>query len=123
MTMFPSLRPSARSFTPGMLPINSFTSMSGRETRVITGDTMHGHTVNLSFSNLQEPAVKRITDHWYDRQGTALAFSLSASVWAGWADYADAITDGQQWRYTAQPQIEGVSPGIMNVSVELISLA
>ena len=123
MSQFPALKPSSRSFTPGMVPVNSFASVSGKETRVILGDTMHGHTVSLSFSNLQEPAVKKITDHWYGQQGTALAFHLSSAVWAGWTEYATATTVNQQWRYTGQPQIEAVSPGIMNVSVELMSLA
>ena len=123
MSQFPAIKPSSRSFTPGMVPTNSFASLSGKETRVILGDTMHGHAISLSFANLQEPAVKKITDHWYASLGTALSFSLSTAVWAGWAEYASAITDGQKWRYTGQPQIEGVSPGIMNVSVELVSLA
>ena len=123
MSQFPAIKPSSRSFTPGMLPVQSFTSMSGKETRVIFGDTMHGHSVSLSFSNLQEAAVKQITDHWYSRQGTALSFTLPAAVWAGWAQYSSAITLGQTWRYTAQPRVEAASPGIMNVSVELLALA
>lgn len=123
MSQFPAIRPSSRSFTPGMVPVQSFASLSGKETRVILGDTMHGHSVSLSFSNLQEPAVKQITVHWYNRQGTALDFTLPAEVWAGWAQYSSATTSGQKWRYTAQPEIEAVSPGIMNVSVELVSLA
>ena len=106
-----------------MLPVNSFASVSGKETRVIMGDTMHGHTISLSFSNLQELAVRQITDHWYGRQGTALAFSLPSTVWAGWAEYATATTANQQWRYTGAPSIEAVSPGIMNLSVELVALA
>ena len=123
MSQFPALKPSSRSFTPGMVPVSAFAALSGKETRVILGDTMHGHVVSLSFSNLQEPAVKQITDHWYNRQGTALDFTLPAAVWAGWAQYSSATTSGQKWRYTAQPEIEAVSLGIMNVSVELISLA
>ena len=123
MSQFPAIRPSSRSFTPGMVPVNTFASLSGKETRVILGDTMHGHVVSLSFSNLQEPAVKQITDHWYNRQGTALDFTLPADVWDGWAQYSSATTFGQKWRYTAQPEIEAVSLGIMNVSVELVSLA
>ena len=123
MSQFPALKPSSRSFTPGIVPVQSFASMSGKETRVILGDTMHGHSISLSFSNLQEPAVKQITDHWYNRQGTALDFTLPADVWAGWAQYSSATTSGQKWRYTGQPQIQAVSPSIMNVSVELVSLA
>ena len=103
--------------------MSSFQAMSGREMRVVLGDTMHGHTVSLSFSNLQEPAVKQITDHWYNRQGTVLDFTLPADVWAGWAQYSSVITSGQTWRYTGQPEIKAVSPSIMNVSVELVSLA
>ena len=123
MSQFPAIKPSSRSFTPGMVPVQSFASMSGKETRVILGDTMHSHSISLSFSNLQEPAVKLITDHWYGRQGTALDFTLPSDVWAGWAEYGSATTTGQKWRYTGQPQVEAVSPSIMNVSVELVSLA
>ena len=49
MSQFPALRPSGRSFTPGMVPVSTFASLSGKETRVILGDTMHGHTVSLTF--------------------------------------------------------------------------
>ena len=123
MSQFPAIKPASRSFTPGMVPVESFASMSGKETRVILGDTMHGHSVSLSFTNLQEAAAKQIIDHWYNRQGTALDFTLPADVWAGWAQYSAAITSGQTWRYTGQPKVAAVSPGIMNVSVELLALA
>ena len=120
---FPSIKPSRRSFSVGALPVSTFQALSGKEVRVVLGDTMHGHSVSLSFSNIQEPAVKLITDHWYAQSGTALAFNLPQSVWAGWDQYESAITPGQKWRYSGQPSIDAVSPGIMNVSVELISLA
>ena len=106
-----------------MLPVSNFSSMSGRETRVILGDTPHGHRLGLKFQNLEESVAKQLIDHWYIQQGTALAFALPADVWAGWAQYSSAITANQQWRYTGQPKVDAVSPGIMNVSVELISLA
>ena len=123
MSQFPAIKPSSRGFTPGMLPVNSIVSVSGKETRVIMGDTMHGHAFSLNFQNLQEAAAKQIIDHWYGQQGTALSFSLPGQVWAGWAEYRAAITDGQNWRYASQPKVSAVSPGIMNLSVELISLA
>jgi hypothetical protein len=123
MSQFPDLKPASRSFTPGVVPVSTFQAMSGREMRVILGDTMHGHSLQLSFSNIQEAVVKQITAHWYACLGTALDFTLPPNVWAGWSEYSSAITPGQKWRYTGQPSVEGVSPGIMNVSVELISLA
>ena len=123
MSQFPDLKPAGRSFTPGVVPVSTFQAMSGREMRVILGDTMHGHSLQLSFSNIQEAVVQQILSHWYACLGTALDFTLPPNVWAGWAEYSSAITPGQKWRYTGQPSVEGVSPGIMNVSVELISLA
>jgi hypothetical protein len=123
MSLFPSLKPSKRSFTPGTLPVSTYQALSGKEVRVILGDTMHGHVISLSFGNIQEPSVKLITDHWYAQSGTALAFNLPQAVWAGWTQYESAITPGQKWRYSGQPSIDAVSPGIMNVSVELIALA
>lgn len=123
MSQFPDLKPASRSFTPGVVPVSTFQAMSGREMRVILGDTMHGHSLQLSFSNIQEAVVQQLTAHWYACLGTALDFTLPSNVWAGWTEYSSAITPGQKWRYTGQPSVEGVSPGIMNVSVELISLA
>ena len=123
MSQFPDLKPTGRSFTPGVVPVSTFQALSGREMRVILGDTMHGHSLQLSFSNIQEAVVQQILSHWYACLGTALDFTLPSNVWAGWAEYSSAITPGQKWRYTGQPSVEGVSPGIMNVSVELISLA
>ena len=123
MSQFPAIKPSSRAFTPGRLPVNSFVSVSGKETRVIMGDTMHGHSLSLNFQNLLEVAAKQIIDHWYGQQGTVLAFTLPSDVWAGWAQYSSAITAGQNWRYASQLKVSAVSPGIMNLSVELISLA
>ena len=123
MSQFPAIKPSSRAFTPGRLPVNSFVSVSGKETRVIMGDTMHGHSLSLNFQNLLEVAAKQIIDHWYGQQGTVLAFTLPSDLWAGWAQYSSAITAGQNWRYASQPKVSAVSPGIMSLSVELISLA
>lgn len=123
MSQFPALQPSGRSFTAGMLPVSTFASLSGKETRVILGDTMHGHTVSLMFQHIQESVAKQILDHWYGRQGTALAFTLPANVWAGWTQYTAAVSSTQNWRYESQPSVEAISPGIMNVSVELVALA
>ena len=67
--------------------------------------------------------MKQITAHWYGGQGTAFGFTLHPNVWAGWTQYTSAVSSNQNWRYEGQPQIEAVSPGIMNVSVELVALA
>ena len=123
MSQFPAIKPSSRRFTLGVVPVSTFASMSGKETRVILGDTMYGHAVQVTFSNLKEDVGQQVTDHWAGRQGTALAFTLPSALWAGWTVYTSVVTDSQQWRYKAEPRITAVSPGIMNLSVELVALA
>lgn len=123
MSQFPPIKPSARNFAPGLVPISSFASVSGKETRVIMGDTAANHTLRLSFENLQEAAVQLITTHWYGQQGTALDFTLPPDVWAGWAAFSTAVTADQKWRYAKQPEVSAVRLGIMSVNVELVALA
>jgi hypothetical protein len=123
MSQFPALKPSARAFTPGLPPVTSFQSLSGKETRVVTGSVAFGHTASLTFQNLQEPAVKSILDHFYGQQGTVLSFTLPAATWAGWTEYTAGVAADQKWRYSSQPTVTAVSPGIMTVAVELVALA
>ena len=120
--IFPALKPSSRNFSPGLVPLTSFKAMSGKETRVITGSAPVSHTCSISFQNISEAIVKQVLDHWYGRQGTALAFTLPPEVWAGWSDYLSAVNAEQEWRYESVPAINAVSPGIMSVSVQLVSV-
>ena len=122
MSQFPALQPSSRQFAPGSVPVSTFTSIAGKETRVITGANAVAHTVSLSFANVSENVAKQIMTHWYGRQGVALAFTLPSALWAGWVDYTSAVEQSQEWRYQSAPSIAAVSPGIMNLSVQLISV-
>jgi len=105
------------------MPVDTYTSVSGKETRVILGDTTRGHQVALDFNNIQEAAVQSLMSHWYDQKGIALSFTLPTAVWAGWAEYKDAASPDQQWRYANPPNVVGNAPSIMSVSVELIAVA
>ena len=120
--IFPALKPSSRRFAPGIVPVSTFKAMSGKETRVITGSAPVSHSCSISFKNISEAMVKQVLDHWYERQGTALAFTLPPEVWAGWSDYLAAVNAEQEWRYESVPAINAVSPGIMSVSVQLVSV-
>jgi hypothetical protein len=123
MTAFPAIQPTARSFAPGQVPVTSFTSLSGKETRVILGDTASNHRLSLAFENIQEATGKQFIDHWNGQLGIALPFSLPAAVYAGWSLYQSAVPTTQQWRYESIPTVEFVAPGIMSVIVELVALS
>ena len=122
MSLFPALQPSARSFVPGAVPVSVYSSISGKETRVITGSASVSHTLQLTFSNISEATARLVMSHWYGRQGIALAFTLPSALWAGWLDYSAAVAPSQEWRYQAAPDVQAVSPGIMSLSVQLVSV-
>ena len=123
MTVFPALQPSSRSFTPGQVSVTSFKAMSGKETRVLQGDTPHAHRLSLTFDNILDAAGQQILDHWAGQLGIGLQFHLSPAVYAGWSLYQSTVSDTQQWRYESMPSVTFVAPGIMSVSVELVSLS
>ena len=122
MSQFPALQPASRSFVPGAVPVSTFTSIAGKETRIILGASAVSHLISLSFINVSEAVARQVISHWHGRQGIALAFTLPAAVWAGWSDYVAAVDQSQQWRYQEAPGVETVSPGIMSLSVQLVSV-
>ena len=119
---FPSVVPSARTFVNGEKAMTMYKSMTGKETRILLGDTEVEHQLTLTFSNVLEAGVKSIMDHWSSSIGRFEAFTLPSSVWSGWSQYQAAVKSGQKWRYEERPEVEAVAPGIMTVSVVLISV-
>ena len=119
---FPELTPTSRSFTGGVVPIASYSALSGKETRVILGDTPVNHQISLSFANVNEDTATKIFDHWSAVQGIALEFELPINIWAGWSTYNSAVSANQKWRYSSPPSVSAVSPSIMTISVSLVSV-
>ncbi|MFZ9570536.1 MAG: hypothetical protein ACO28M_11915 [Vulcanococcus sp.] len=122
MSTFPSLKPSARTWSLGAQPVSTFTTMSGHETRVLLGPEPIGTMLSLQFVNLKEAVVLQITGHYQGQRGSFDAFALPAEVFAGMTNYASVTPAGQVWRYAASPQIEWHSPGVATVSVELTAV-
>ena len=92
MSQFPALKPSSRSYQHASLPVSSFTSLSGKETRVLLGDTFHGASLSLSFQNLQEPAAQQLMDHF--AAAVARCWLYAARSCLGWLDeYAQLLSN------------------------------
>lgn len=120
--IFPALKPSSRSFRPGNVPVTVFRSLSGKETRIVTGSKPSAHAVGIAYQNVTEAAASSILEHWYAMKGTALAFTLPPEIWAGWTEYLAGASAAQYWRYSQSPEIKAVSPSIMGISVQLVSV-
>ena len=97
--------------------------MSGKETRILLGDTEIERQLDLTFENVLEAGVKSIMTHWKESVGRFRTFTLPETVWAGWVEYQTAVTANQAWRYEEPPEVLAVAPGIMTVSVVLISVS
>lgn len=122
MSNFPSVVPSSRTFVNGQIPMTSYKSMSGKETRILLADKEVEHRMTLVFNNVLEAGVKKIMDHWDAQDGEFRSFDLPSSVWKGWTYYTSAVSSGQDWRYESRPEVEAIAPGIMTVTVTLISV-
>ena len=120
---FPSLVPSARSFTPGNIPQTNQTSLNGIVTGFRRGNRRTQQTLSLSFTNLNETQVNLIKSHYIDRQGTFDIFQLSSEVWSGYTTPPIPLLGDYAWRYSAAPSISDGVVGRWGVEVQLVSYA
>ena len=123
MTQFPELRPSSRNFVVGELPVSTFTAISGKETRVILGDTFSKHVLSLGFQNILDSAGKKIIDHWYGQQGTALGFTCPPPFMQAGQSMHRRLRLDSFGGIKGSRQLASIAPGIMSMSVQLVSLA
>jgi hypothetical protein len=122
VSAFPNLKPTARTWTPGVQPMSNFTSMSGYEVRVMVGPDPIGTALQLTFENSAEADIRQITDHYVLAKGMFEVFSLPAETFAGMTTYGQVTPSGFSWRYAGPPSIEWLMPGVGSVSVSLVAV-
>lgn len=117
---FPSIRPSGRAYQPPRVPMQTFATLSGYETRVRYGSRSVGAALSLSFQNLLEARINEVLGHYATAEGSMHFFSLPAEVAAGMNDSAAVV--GARWRYADAPSVEWVAPGVASISCSLVSV-
>jgi hypothetical protein len=123
MSTFPSIKPSARSYSPGQLPVRSYRTLSGAIWKRSFSNTRQGHGLSLEFQNITDAEVEQIVAHYEDRGGSFYRFSLPAALFAGMSSGLIGRLQAPaniQWAYAGEPKISSVFPGRSTVSVELI---
>ena len=123
---FPSLTPTARSFTPGDYPVKTFKSQNGSETRILYGSTRTNMKLSLTFSNIDDDDADLILSHYDEVQGTFQRFKLGGNDftlggWEGSILSQQPVFDNK-YRYEGPPQVTQVRPGISTVTVNLIGV-
>ena len=121
MANFPNLTPTTRSYSSGFMPVTKHVSISGYETRVVTGSQIVQQRLEMTFKNVPTATGQQIVDHYMQQDGEAKTFRLQAATSAGWEEMRDKW--GQLvWRYAEPVNTTQTVNGKIDVSVRLVSV-
>lgn len=121
MTIFPSLSPATRTFTPGEYPTALYQSMNGKQVAVRSNTVMVASRLSLSFVAISEANMLSILSHYQGRSGSWLSFAIPSDLLDGFTA-TDFTLSGYAWRYIDPPDVEDVGCGLHNVAVVLESV-
>ena len=123
MAIFPSIRPTGRSYTPGQFPVKVYRGLSGSTVKRVFGNRSYGHTIDLQFENISDTNTKAILDHYYGQYGSYARFTLPDAVFSGMSSSLKGVLQAPAnilWEYAEPPQTETVFNGRSTVTVRLI---
>ncbi len=122
MATFPALRPASRRYAFAAFPTTQETGFAGGSVRFLHGDTSSGLPLELGFELLTQAEAKLLRDHYRGQQGGFLPFSLSTEAWAGHNDLSTLAPSTTQWVYANPPEESHRSGGLVDMTVQLISV-
>lgn len=126
-TVFPSIKPSSRSFTPPAFATTTSSSQSGVVTRRLWGSRPSKAVLALQFDNIDDSETSAILKAYNDAKGSVDSLVLPDEVFAGtdralqqWLDGSNTGA-GLLWCFTegSAPQVVTTSVGRSNVQVNL----
>lgn len=130
---FPSIKPSSRSYTPGVIPKEIFRAQNGATSAVQFGKRVVDSKLQLAFNNIRDEQAMEIFQNYIDSSGVDgdgnwdyVTFPFEAVNGAMTGINSDGLrrviaeTPGyRKFRYSNPPQITSVFPGRSSVTVEL----
>ena len=135
--LFPSLKPSSRTFNPGKYPSTDFESLDGTKTHIRYGNRRVNATLTLGFSNISDSAAGLILDHYDDvmaeykfvkftsDNGTAGIVDVNSGSFLTKEIAGDSGTGGTRlglkWRYSSPPTVTSTFKGRSNVSCSFVA--
>lgn len=123
MAIFPSIRPTGRSYSPGQFPTKVYRGLSGTTVKRVFGNRSFGHVIDLQFENISDINTKAIVDHYYGQYGSYERFTLPDAVFSGMSTVLKGAVQAPAnilWEYAEPPQVESVFNGRSTVTVRLI---
>ena len=122
MATFPSLKPSSRTFTPGVRPHSQIRTMDGNQSRVRQSNVLVDQRLRLGFTALTEAQMLSIRTHYIGQQGRFLSFDIPNDLLSGTTTPASFTPTGYSWVYASTPTIEDIGCQYYNVSLELVTV-
>lgn len=120
---FPPLKPTGRSYNPGVYPQREFKALNGASTRMLYGNRRSDAELSLEFNNITDANAALVlqnyervtpTDDW-------VSFAEAAGAAAPLAVYLqESGASGLRWRYAEPPSVQSVFPGRSSVQVKFI---
>ena len=119
-TAFPSLCPTARSFTPGQYPTRRFTAINGAGVTRVYGNRGFDASLTLQFL-VHDDELASLLGCWNDAFGTFDELTIPFNAFQGMSiGVQEEIPDYLTWRWASAPQIESVLNGVSRVQVNLV---
>jgi len=126
---FPNIKPSSRSYTPGVYPQTKFESQNGAKVVMRYGNKQVNAKLNLGFTNITDTQANEILDLYeevnsdYDYilfSGTnALAGIDNNNLLKKQAEADDSFK--LRYRFDGPPTVTSVRPGISNVQCKFVA--
>jgi hypothetical protein len=106
--------------TQGQYATKRFTSIAGTGTTRAYGSQPFNAELALQFDNLSDTETLLIAEAYDNARGEKDDLSLPAEVWQGMdADLKNRLVGSLLWRFSGQPSISSVRPGVSSISVRL----
>lgn len=122
MATFPALEPATRSYRLGVYPITTQAAWAADAVRFRHGRRSHSLQLTLGYSLLTAAEATLIRSHWRTQAGGIDPFLLSIEAMLGHGS-SDIVPAGTLWRYTSPPQESHRSGGLIDLTVELQTVA
>ena len=118
---FPNIKPSSRSYSPGVFPQRQFQAQNGAVTVMRYSNQRVNSSLRLGFSNITDAQAADILDHYrnvnsdWDYATFTTNNAVAGVVSGDMQDYIEEV-GALQWRYSEPPTVESTFVGRCNVS-------
>tara|TARA_B100001250_G_scaffold369277_1_gene352639 strand:+ start:219 stop:638 length:420 start_codon:yes stop_codon:yes gene_type:complete len=129
--LFPPIKPSSRSYSPGEYPSTTFESLDGTKTNIRFGNRRVNAKLTLGFSNIPDSDAVLILKNYEDVNGNWDFIRMSSESRVGVLDadlnnYLLEYSSGEQryalrWRYDGPPQVTSSYHGLSNVECKFVA--